>query len=60
MGQWDQPAPNPLIRPLLGDNNAAAELRLPVAVLGAGLWLLAFGLILLPLSGQSFPRPPSL
>lgn len=51
---------NPLIRPLLGDEVAAAELRLPVAVLGAGLWLLAFGLILLPLAGQSFPRPPSL
>lgn len=50
---------NPLIRPLLGDENTA-DLRLPVAVLGAGLWLLAFGLILLPLGGQSFPRPPSL
>jgi tetratricopeptide (TPR) repeat protein len=51
---------NPLIRPLLGDDNAAAEPRLPVAILGAGLWLLSFGLILLPLAGQSFPRPPSL
>lgn len=51
---------NPLIRPLLGDDNAAVELRLPIAILGAGLWLLSFGLILLPLAGQSFPRPPSL
>ncbi|HXV42310.1 MAG TPA: tetratricopeptide repeat protein, partial [Anaerolineae bacterium] len=52
---------NPLIRGLLGEGwVSSAALRLPVAILGVGCWLLAFGIILLPLAGQSFPEPPTL
>jgi len=52
---------NPLIRQLLGEQGVSStELRISVAIIGAGCWLLAFGIILLPLGGQSFPEPPPL
>jgi Flp pilus assembly protein TadD len=52
---------NPLIRLLIGEKNLpSAEVRLPLAVLGAGCWLLALSLILLPLGGQSLPELPPL
>jgi tetratricopeptide (TPR) repeat protein len=52
---------NPLIRLLVGEQGLETpELRLPVAIVGTACWLLALGLILLPLGGQSFPEPPQL
>jgi tetratricopeptide (TPR) repeat protein len=48
---------NPLICQLLDKQGLSSALRIPLALFGAGCWLLALGLILLPL-GQSFPERP--
>jgi tetratricopeptide (TPR) repeat protein len=52
---------NPLICLLVGEEGLPSDgLRIPVAVIGMGCWLLALGLILLPLGSQSFPEIPPL
>ncbi|MBI1881290.1 MAG: tetratricopeptide repeat protein [Chloroflexi bacterium] len=51
---------NPLIRLLIGEEGlpSGGGLRIPIAVIGAGCWLLALALILLPLGHQSIPEVP--